>query len=271
MSVAEIDSINSPNAGRIHASAIIDPGAVIAAGVSIGAYSVVGANVEIGANTVIGPHVVIQGPTSIGKENHIFQFSSIGEIPQDKKYDGEDSRLIIGDGNMIREFCTINRGTLSGQGSTTIGNHNWIMAYVHIAHDCRVKDNTIFSNGASIAGHVTVDEYAVLGGFTLVHQFCHIGAHSFCGMGSALNKDLPPYMMAAGNLAKAFGLNKEGLRRRNFNEQVIQALHQAYKVLIVSKNSRAQQIEKIQHLIEKYREVAAFVDFIENSQRGIVR
>lgn len=269
--MSNIDSIGNTGMAGIHASAIIDPSAVIAPGVTIGPYSVIGANVEIGEKSVIGPHVVIQGPTYIGKENHIFQFSSIGEIPQDKKFDGEDSKLVIGDRNMIREFCTINRGTMADQGATTIGNDNWIMAYVHIAHDCVVKNNTIFSNGASIAGHVTVDDYAVLGGFTLVHQFCHIGAHSFCGMGSALNKDLPPYMMAAGNLAKAFGLNKEGLRRRDFSEEIIQALHQAYKALIVSKNSRVEQIEKIKDLIEKHKEVEEFVEFVENSSRGIVR
>ena len=265
------NSIESTEESGVHATAIVDPSSSISSGVSVGPYSVIGADVKIGENTIIGPHVVIQGPTSIGKDNHIFQFSSIGEIPQDKKYDGEDSELVIGNNNTIREFCTINRGTLAGQGSTTIGDSNWIMAYVHIAHDCVVKNNTIFSNGASIAGHVTVDDYAVLGGFTLVHQFCHIGAHSFCGMGSALNKDLPPYMIASGNLAKAFGLNKEGLRRRDFSEDVIQELHRAYKALIVSKNSRVEEINKIKDSIDKYPEVREFVEFIENSSRGTVR
>ena len=255
----------------IHATAIIDASAKISPRASIGPYSIIGPNVEIGAGTVIGPHVVIQGPTIIGENNHIFQFSSLGEIPQDKKYDGEDSKLVIGDNNTIREYVTINRGTLLGEGATTIGNDNWIMAYVHIAHDCVVKNNTIFSNGASIAGHVKVEDYAVLGGFTLVHQFCHLGEHSFCGMGSALNMDLPPYVIASGNLAKAYGLNKEGLRRRDFDEDVINALHQAYKALVLSKNSRAEQMEKIADLIEQYAEVRKFVGFIENSERGIVR
>ena len=258
-------------AGGVHPTAVVDAAAKINATATVGPYSIIGPHVEIGAGTVIGPHVVIQGPTVIGKDNHIFQFSSLGEIPQDKKYAGEDSKLVIGNNNTIREFCTINRGTSLGEGATTIGNDNWIMAYVHIAHDCVVKNNTIFSNGASIAGHVVVEDFAVLGGFTLVHQFCHIGAHSFCGMGSALNKDLPPYVIAAGNLAKAYGLNKEGLRRREFSEDVIQALHQAYKALIVSKNSRAEQIEKINPLIEEYIEVREFVGFIENCSRGIVR
>ena len=258
-------------ASGVHPTAIVDAAATVDSTATVGPYSIIGPNVEIGAGTVIGPHVVIQGPALIGKDNHIFQFSSLGEIPQDKKYAGEDSKLVIGDNNTIREFCTINRGTSLGEGATTIGNDNWIMAYVHIAHDCIVEHNTIFSNGASIAGHVRVEDFAVLGGFTLVHQFCHIGAHSFCGMGSALNKDLPPYVIAAGNLAKAYGLNKEGLRRREFSEDVIQALHQAYKALIVSKNPRAEQIEKISPLIEQYAEVREFVGFIENCSRGIVR
>ena len=261
----------SRSVGEIHPAAIIDSSAKIHESAKIGPYSIIGPQVEIGAGTIVGPHVVIQGPTVIGKDNHIFQFSSLGEIPQDKKYAGEDSKLVIGDNNTIREYCTINRGTALGEGATTIGNNNWIMAYVHIAHDCIVENDTIFSNGASIAGHVRVEDFAVLGGFTLVHQFCHIGKHSFCGMGSALNKDLPPYMIAAGNLAKAYGLNKEGLRRREFNEDLIQALHQAYKALIVSKKSRSEQIEKISDLIEQYAEVREFVGFIENSSRGTVR
>lgn len=261
----------SQSEGGVHPTAIIDRTAQLDSTVCVGPYSIIGPDVDIGGGTVVGPHVVLQGPTTIGRDNHIFQFSSLGEIPQDKKYAGEDSKLVIGDRNTIREYCTINRGTSLGEGATTIGDDNWIMAYVHIAHDCVVKNNTIFSNGASIAGHVKVDDFAVLGGFTLVHQFCHIGAHSFCGMGSALNKDLPPYLIASGNLAKAYGLNKEGLRRREFEEDVIQALHQAYKSLIVSKNSRSDQIRKIYSLIQQYPEVKTFVDFIENSSRGIVR
>ncbi len=256
---------------EIHVTAVLDPTVSVGEGVSIGPYCVIGAHVEIGANTTIGPHVVIQGPTKIGEGNQIFQFSSLGEIPQDKKFSGEDSQLVIGNNNTIREFCTINRGTNADQGSTIIGNDNWIMAYVHIAHDCVIGNGAIFSNGASLAGHVKVDDFAVLGGFTLVHQFCHIGAHSFCGMGTALNKDLPPYMMASGNLAKAFGLNKEGLRRREFSEDVIQALHQVYKALIISRNSRAEQFEKIRQIARQYSEVREFVEFVENSQRGTVR
>ena len=265
------DTLLHSNEAAIHPTAVIDSSASLARSVSVGAYSVIGAHVVIGENTTIGPHVVIQGPTKIGRGNQIFQFSSLGEVPQDKKYTGEDSQLVIGDNNTIREFCTINRGTNADRGSTIIGNDNWIMAYVHIAHDCVIGDGIIFSNGASLAGHVVVDDFAVLGGFTLVHQFCHIGAHAFCGMGTALNKDLPPYVMASGNLAKAYGLNKEGLRRRGFSEDVIQALHQAYKALIVSRNPRAQQFEEIRDIVEQFSEVQEFVKFVKNSQRGTVR
>lgn len=268
--MASTNPFNEKNS-QIHATAVIDPSATLGADVSIGPYSVIGSNVEIGDKTIIGPHVVIQGPTKIGAGNHIFQFASVGEVPQDKKFAGEQSQLIIGDNNTIREFCTINRGTSVDNGATIIGNNNWIMAYVHIAHDCVVGDHAIFSNGASLAGHVHVGDHVVLGGFTLVHQFCHIGEHAFCGMGSALNKDLPPYTMASGNLAKAFGLNKEGLRRREFSEEVIQALHQAYKALIISKAPRAEQYAKVQDLANEFSEVKTFIDFIEASQRGTVR
>lgn len=256
---------------QIHSTAIIDPGAKIGKKVTIGPYSVIGADVEIGDNTTIGPHVVVQGPTKIGTGNHIFQFASVGEVPQDKKFAGEQSKLIIGNNNTIREFCTINRGTSADNGATIIGNENWIMAYVHIAHDCVIGNHAIFSNGVSLAGHVHVEDYVVLGGFTLVHQFCHIGEHAFCGMGSALNKDLPPYTMASGNLAKAFGLNKEGLRRREFSEEIIQALHLAYKALIVSKGTHEERFSKVKELVSEHEEVKRFVDFIEASQRGTVR
>ena len=179
----------------IHPTALIDPSAKLADSVEVGAYSIIGADVEIGEKTWIGPHVVIQGPTKIGRENKLFQFSSIGEVPQDKKFHGETSYLEIGDRNTIREFATINRGTEDGGGTTRIGNDNWLMAYIHIAHDCQVGDNTIFANNASLAGHAIIEDYVILGGFTLVHQFCSIGQHAFCGMGSAISKDIPPYVM----------------------------------------------------------------------------
>ncbi|MGH1537021.1 MAG: acyl-ACP--UDP-N-acetylglucosamine O-acyltransferase, partial [Gammaproteobacteria bacterium] len=199
--------------GGIHPTAIVDSSAEIDNSVSIGPYSIIGPDVKIAKNTSVGPHVVIGGSTSIGSGNRIFQFSSIGEIPQDKKFHGENSELIIGDDNTIREYVTINRGTEEDQGYTKIGDRNWIMAYVHIAHDCNVENDITFANGATLAGHVTVEEFAILGGFTLVHQFCRIGAYSFCAMGTALNRDLPPYLIASGNYASTHGLNKEGLHR----------------------------------------------------------
>ena len=263
-------AINSTQEG-IHPSAIIDPSAQVDEQVSIGAYSIIGANVKIGANTWIGPHVIINGPTAIGTGNRIFQFSSIGEIPQDKKYQGEQSELIIGNDNTIREYVTINRGTKEDLGFTKLGDRNWIMAYVHIAHDCVIANDTIFANGATLAGHVLVDNFAILGGFTLVHQFCRIGAHSFCAMGTALNKDLPPYVIASGNYATTHGLNKEGLRRRNFSEDCIKALHQSYKLLIRGKGSKSENMEKVAKLAEDYPEVKEFLAFVNSSKRGITQ
>ena len=192
----------------IDSRALIDSKAQLDEGVSVGPFSVIGPNVSIESGTWIGPHVVINGPTHIGRDNRIFQFASVGDIPQDKKYRGEESRLTIGDRNTIREYCTINRGTQLDRGVTSVGDDNWIMAYVHIAHDCQVGNHIVFSNGTTLAGHVIIEDHAVLGGFTLVHQFCRIGAYSFCGMGTALNRDLPPYVMASGNLARPYGLNK---------------------------------------------------------------
>ncbi len=257
---------------RIHSTAIIDSSARLGTNVSIGAYSIIGTGVNIGSNTWIGPHVVINGPTAIGSGNRIFQFSSIGEIPQDKKYHGEKSQLIIGDDNTIREYVTINRGTEADQGYTKVGSRNWIMAYVHIAHDCNVGSDTIFANGVTLAGHVIVEEFAILGGFTLVHQFCRIGAHSFCAMGTALNKDLPPYVMASGNYATTHGLNKEGLRRRDFSEGCIKALYKSYKLLMRNnKCSRHENIVQVERLAAEYPQVQKFLDFIISSERGIVQ
>ncbi|MBD3670710.1 MAG: acyl-ACP--UDP-N-acetylglucosamine O-acyltransferase [Gammaproteobacteria bacterium] len=251
--------------------AVIDPGAVIADDVSIGPYSIIGADVEIGAGTWIGPHVVIQGPTRIGRDNKFYQFSSIGEVPQDKKYHGEQSALVIGDGNVVREFCTLNRGTDDGGGETRIGSDNWIMAYVHIAHDCLVGDHTIFANNASLAGHVRVEDHAILGGFTLVHQFTAIGAHSFTGMGSAISKDVPPYVMVNGNPAAPFGLNSEGLKRRGFSSELRSAIKQAYKLLYRSGKTTDEAIQGMSELAAQHDEVAYFVEFLRNSQRGVIR
>ena len=255
----------------IHSTAIVDPSVHMDANVTIGPYSIIGPDVKIGKNTWIGPHVVINGPTTIGAGNRIFQFSSIGDIPQDKKYKGEQSELYIGDDNTIREYVTINRGTEEDQGYTKLGNRNWIMAYVHIAHDCNVGNDTIFANGTTLAGHVSVEDFAILGGFTLVHQFCRVGAHSFCAMGTALNRDLPPYVMASGNFACTHGLNKEGLRRRNFSEECIQALHKSYKLLIRNKGSKSESLAQVKQLATRHPEVKKFLDFVNSSERGIVQ
>lgn len=255
----------------IHPTAVIDPAARIAAGVQVGPFSVIGSDVDIGENTWIGPHVVINGPTRIGRDCRIYQFSSIGDHPQDKKYAGEATRLEIGDRNVIREGCTINRGTVQDRGVTTIGNDNWIMAYVHIAHDCMVGNNTIFANNASLAGHVTVGDFAILGGFTLVHQFCAVGAHAFTGMGSVVSMDVPPFVMVAGNLAKPHGLNSEGLRRRGMSAETLRTLKHAYKTLYRSGMTLEQAIAQLQPLVPTCPEVGTFVDFLRSTARGVVR
>jgi len=255
----------------IHPAAIVEPGARLAPGVSVGAYSVIGPGVEIGEGTTIGPHVVIEGRTRIGRKNRIWQFASIGAAPQDMKYAGEDTAVEIGDGNTIREFVTINRGTTQDARVTRVGNGNWIMAYVHFAHDCQVGSHTIFANYSGIAGHVRVGDWAVLGASTLVHQFVRIGEHSFTGMGTILDRDLPPYVRAAGNRAQAFGINTVGLRRRGVAGGTIDALKQAYKS--VYRGSAAP--EEVKRALEPQAgacaEVRAFLDFLNSSKRGFVR
>ncbi|MBX3687335.1 MAG: acyl-ACP--UDP-N-acetylglucosamine O-acyltransferase, partial [Rhodocyclaceae bacterium] len=215
----------------IHPSAIVHPDARIGNGVEIGPYSIIGADVEIGDECRIGPHVVIEGNTRIGRENRIFQFCSIGAAPQDKKYDDEPTRLVIGDRNTIREYCSFNLGTSQDLGVTTVGDDNWIMAYVHVAHDCVVGNNTIFANNATLAGHVQVGDWAILGGFTGVHQFGRVGAHAFCGVGTVLTQDLPPYVTVSGNPAAPHGINSEGLKRRGFTAEDIAAIKRAYRTL----------------------------------------
>ena len=255
----------------IDSRAVVDPSAKIANNVKIGPFSVIGANVEIGEGTEIGPHVVINGPTRIGRENRIFQFSSIGEIPQDKKFHGEESRLEIGDRNTIREFVTINRGTADGGGVTRIGSDNWLMAYIHIAHDCLVGDHTIFANGASIAGHVSIGNYSILGGFTLVHQFCAIGEHAFCGMGSAISKDVPPYVMVNGNPAHPHGLNTEGLKRHGFSKEALRILREAYKTIYRSGMTLEEALIKLEVMSNSQPEVLPLTEFLRKAQRGILR
>ncbi len=253
----------------IHPSAIIDADCDIADGVSIGPFSVIGAGVKIGRGTSVASHVVIQGNTAIGEDNRIFQFSSIGEIPQDMKYSGEDTLLRIGDRNTIREYATLHRGTAQDQGITSIGNDNLLMAYTHVAHDCMLKDHIIMSNGSSLAGHVDIDDYAILSGFTLVHQFCAIGAHSFSAMGTAINRDVPPYLLVSGSPATPRGVNSEGLKRRGFDAVTVRLIKDAYKLLYNSGLKLDEAIEQITELNSP--QLAMMVDFLQNSRRSIVR
>ncbi|MCK5664244.1 MAG: acyl-ACP--UDP-N-acetylglucosamine O-acyltransferase [Thiotrichaceae bacterium] len=255
----------------IHPSAIIDPAAVLGKNVSVGAFTIIGADVTIGDDCWVGPHVVMSGPCIIGKQNKIFQFASIGEAPQDLKYAGEPTLLEIGDRNVIREFVTLNRGTITGNSKTIIGCDNLIMAYCHVAHDCIVGNHVILANGASLAGHVEVGDYAILGGFTLVHQFSQIGSQSFCGMGSIIAKDVPPFSTVGGERARTVGINKEGLRRKGFSAEVIRALHKSYRLLFVSKATKDEAMEELQPLIEQFDEVQQFTQFVINSKRGIAR
>jgi len=255
----------------IHPTAIVDESATIADDCEIGPYSIVGAEVTIGAGTTIGPHVVLKGPTTIGAQNRIFQFASVGDDPQDLKYDGELTTLEIGDSNTIREFATINRGTEGGGGVTRIGSHNLFMAYIHVAHDCLLGDRIIMANGASLAGHVTVGDHAILAGFACVHQFCEVGEHAFVGLNSVANRDVAPFTMAVGNYAEGKGINKNGLRRREFSEKAIQALHRAYKVLLRQHGDRDAAIASVAAEAAKHPEVARLVEFVEKSERGVIR
>lgn len=254
-----------------HPTAIIHPGAQLADDVQVGAYTIIGEHVEIGAGTTIGPHVVINGHTRIGKNNRIFQFSSLGEIPQDKKYANEPTRLEIGDNNTIREFCTFNLGTVQDGGVTRIGNNNWIMAYVHLAHDCQVGNNTIFANSSQLAGHVLVDDFAILGGFTAVHQFCQIGAHVITGVNTTLFQDVPPYVTVSGNPAAPHGINSEGLKRRGYSSAAVMAIKRAYKTLYRSGLSLEEAKAAISEQIAEHPELKLLADFLNRSQRGIVR
>lgn len=255
----------------IHPKAIIDPRARLGTGVSVGPWCEIGADVEIGDDTAIAAHVVIKGPTRIGRGNRIFQFNSIGDDSQDKKYGGESTRLEIGDDNVIREFCTINRGTGLGGGVTRVGDNNWIMAYVHIAHDCQVGNGTVMANGTSLAGHVVVEDWVVFGGFTLVHQFCRIGAHSFTAAGSVLVKDLPPFVMVAGNTARPRSINTEGLRRRGFAPERIRALRRAYRLLYRKGLPLNSALAELVRLGEDWADISEIVRFVRESSRGIVR
>jgi UDP-N-acetylglucosamine acyltransferase len=254
----------------IHPLAIVDPGAKLEKDVQIGAFSIIGASVEIGNGTWVGPHVVINGPARIGSENRIYQFSSLGEAPQHLGYKGEPTRLEIGDRNIIREYCTLNRGSAGGGGVTRLGHDNFIMAYCHLAHDCQVGNRTIFANGTSLAGHVRVEDQVIFGGFTMIHQFCRVGAHAMTGISTVTFKDIPPYLLVAGNTAVPHGLNVRGLKRRNFSEQSIEALRQAYKLVYKSGLRLSEATEQLAQLATN-PEVRHFLDFIKQSERGIVR
>jgi UDP-N-acetylglucosamine acyltransferase len=255
----------------IHPTAIVHSEAKLGSGVEIGAYSIVGEHVEIGDGTVIGPHVVIGGHTRIGRDNRIFQFSSIGEIPQDKKYAGEPTRLEIGDRNTIREFCTFNCGTAQDAGVTRLGDDNWIMAYVHLAHDCQVGNNTIFANNAQLAGHVQIGDWVILGGYTGVHQFVRVGAHSMTAVGTVLLQDLPPYVMAAGNTAEPHGINSEGLKRRGFSAEAVTAIRRAYKTLYKSGLKLDEARAAIAAESATVPELVPLDVFLGQPGRGIVR
>jgi UDP-N-acetylglucosamine acyltransferase len=255
----------------IHSTAIIDPKAELDSSVEVGAYSIIGSGVRIGRGTHVGSHVVIKGPTTIGENNQIFQFSSLGEAPQDKKYNNEPTTLEIGDGNTIREFCTFNRGTVQDKGVTRIGSNNWIMAYVHIAHDCQIGDHTIFANNSSLAGHVDVHDYAILGGFTLIHQFCKIGAHVITAVGSVVFKDIPPYVTAAGYDAKPHGINAEGLKRRGFSPAAITQIKRAYKALYRNSLTLEEAKMQLSEQFETCPELGILLEFLNTSTRGIVR
>ncbi len=253
----------------IHPTAIIDPAAEIDEGVDVGPYSIIGPGVHIGRGTVVGSHVVLRGPTSIGCDNHIFQFASIGEDPQDKKYAHEETRLEIGDRNVIREFVTFHRGTVQDAGATKIGSDNLFMAYVHIAHDCQIGNNVIMANAASLAGHVRLGDWAILGGFALVHQFCRIGAHSFTGVGTIVLQDIPPFVLANGHPARPRGINSEGLRRRNFPPQAISTIKQGFRLLYKSRHRLEDALVAMRDL--RSPEVDQLADFVATSPRGFIR
>jgi len=256
---------------EVHPRAVVDPGARLARGVTVGPYSVIGPKVEVGEGTWIGAHVVLDGRLKIGRDNKIFHFASLGAAPQDKKYAGEDTAVEIGDGNTIREYVTINRGTTHDVGVTRVGNDNWIMAYVHFAHDCQIGSHTIFANACQLAGHVTVGDWAIFGATTLVHQFVHIGAHAFTGMGTYLPQDLPPYVTAAGNMARPYGINSEGLKRRGFSPEAIAGLKRAYRTLYRSGLGLEEARIQLESQVAACPQVRDFLEFVARSKRGIIR
>lgn len=255
----------------IHETAIIDPNARIGNNVSIGAYSIVGADVEIGDDCILNSHVVVKGPTVIGSGNKFFQFTSIGEDCQDLKYDGEPTRLEIGNNNVFRECVTVHRGTVQDAGLTKIGSHNLFMASAHAAHDCMIGDHNIFANNATLAGHVHIGDWVILGGMVGIHQFCHVGSHSFCGAGSIIVKDVPPYVMVGGDKVTPHGINSEGLRRRGYSKKDILEIRRAYKVLYRNGNTTEQALEEMNEMSKETDAIKLMADFVANSPRGIIR
>ncbi len=255
----------------IHQTALVHTGATLGHNVSVGPFSIIEDGVVLGDDNYVGPHVVIKSGTEIGSGNRIYQFASLGEAPQYSGYRNENTQLSIGDRNVIREYATLNRGSPAGIGVTRVGNDNFLMAYVHIAHDSVLGDRTIFANGASLAGHVSVGDHAILGGFTLVHQFCRIGEHSITGIGAVCLKDVPPFVVATGNVAEPYGINTKGLRRRGFPESAIAALKQAYRCLYRSSNDLQTALGELQLLGSKHQEVEKLSSFVESSERGIIR
>lgn len=255
----------------IHPSAIIDPHVRIGENVSIGPYSIINKHVTVGDNTIIGPHAVIDSYTDIGPDCHIFQFAAIGAAPQALKYEGEKTRVIIGRGTVVREFATIHRGTVEGGGITRVGEENFLMAYVHVAHDCQTGRQVVMSNNATLAGHIVIGDYATIGGLVAIHQFVRIGDHAFIGGKSAVVKDVPPYVMAVGDRAKLRGLNTVGLKRRAFSPETISLLKQAYRILFRFGLTLNEALERVRAEVEPIPEVTYMIDFIKSSQRGITR
>lgn len=255
----------------IHPTAIVDPGARLDADVEVGPYTVIGPGVEIGSGTRVGPHCVVTGLTTIGRDNRIFQFCSIGEMPQDKKYAGEPTRLEIGSRNTIREFCTINTGTAQDVGVTRLGDDNWIMAYVHVAHDCQVGSHAVLANGVTFGGHVEVGDWAVIGGLSAVHQFVHVGAHCMIGGGSMVTQDVPPYVTGHGDRCEPRGINSEGMRRRGYSPDAIAAVKRAYKTLYRSGLTLEDARREIERAAETRQELVMLAEFLARATRGIIR
>ena len=255
----------------IHATAIVSDNSTIADDAEVGPYSIIGDGVVIGARTRVDSHVVINGPTVIGEDNHIYQFASIGDDPQDKKYADEPTTLTIGDRNTIREFCTVSRGTMQDRGETSMGDDNWIMAYVHIAHDCVIGSNTIMANNATLAGHVHVGDWVIFGGFSGAHQFCHVGAHAFVGMYAGINRDVPAYTTVSGSPAVPRGINSEGLKRRGFDAEQIRNIKEAYRLVYRKGLKLAEAIDEIAERSKSQPELEVFLESLRSSERGLAR